>query len=80
MIMERATRARKEDRMSEKVIGTCSNCGGDVVAHEIQYSVRPMPPTCRSCGATPRSPVLDMGPPARWGQGRPQERGGPDDR
>lgn len=66
--------------MSQKVIGTCSNCGGNVVAIEVQYSVRPVPPTCQSCGATPRSPVLDMGPPARGWQGKRQERGGPDDR
>lgn len=50
--------------MNEKVIGTCSNCGGDVVVHGVQYSTRPLPPRCRSCGATARKPVIDMAPPA----------------
>lgn len=66
--------------MGEKVIGTCSNCGGNVVAHDVQYSVRPLPPTCQSCGATPKSPVLDMGPPAQGWRGKSLERGGPEDR
>lgn len=50
------------------IIGSCSNCGGDVVAHtEVWIAGAPPPPTCRRCGATPALPVIAMGPPAVGG-------------
>lgn len=49
------------------VIGTCSICGGDVVAYTgIWMSVAPpSPPSCRNCGAVPaasQAPVIPMVP------------------
>jgi len=40
--------------MSDKhVVGTCSNCGGDVVVYKALLIVGPFPPpTCVTCGAT----------------------------
>jgi hypothetical protein len=52
----------------DRVIGTCSLCGGDVVAYEgIWMSVLPPPPpTCSGCRAVKRGtkPVIDMEPSA----------------
>jgi hypothetical protein len=44
----------------ERVIGACSLCGGDVIEHGIQHSVRPMRPTCSGCGAVKARPFIDM--------------------
>lgn len=50
----------------DKVIGSCSNCGGDVVAHDGPWHavVSPPPPRCVKCGATTPRNVIQMGPPA----------------
>lgn len=52
--------------MSDQVrIGTCSICGGDVMAWTALMIVGPFPPpSCRQCGATARKPgpVIPMEP------------------
>jgi len=48
-----------------KVIGTCSICGGAVTVPYIWMGTPPPIPTCESCGATqrrPHGPVVDMEP------------------
>lgn len=49
---------------NEKVIGTCSICGGPVVVPQIWHSVLRPVPTCKQCGATMREygPIIDMTP------------------
>lgn len=37
--------------MNERIIGTCSLCGGPVVVPDVFYSVLPPIPRCRDCGA-----------------------------
>jgi hypothetical protein len=54
-----------------RVIGTCSNCHGDVVVPNVWYGINPPVPTCSQCGATPvkrNMPVIDMGPPPPKGE------------
>lgn len=49
----------------DQVIGSCSVCGGEVVAHVgAWWSVLPPPPAhCRGCGASEsRGPVIQMKP------------------
>lgn len=49
-----------------KVIGTCSNCGGRVTIPDVWYGVVPPAPTCDGCGATKAQsfgPVIQMDPP-----------------
>ena len=52
-------------------VGTCGNCGGNVILQEIQWRCPPAPPRCDKCGATPAIPdrVLPMNP-ARVQRGR----------
>ena len=56
-------------------IGTCGNCGGDVVGEVGPWLgvVPPPPPRCNRCGATPKGydDVLQMNPPV---PGRPATR------
>lgn len=61
--------------MTEQVIGTCSNCGGDVVTHSGPWlGVVPPSLRCSRCGATQaKGPVIQMGPPANQ---RPDPFGG----
>lgn len=50
--------------MTERHIGTCSNCGGKVMIHDGPwYGVIPPEPRCSSCGAGVRKPVMQMGKP-----------------
>jgi uncharacterized Zn finger protein len=55
--------------MSQRVVGTCSNCGGAIVVETVLMMVGPPPPPrCRNCGAEPKNPhgpVIPMGPPKR---------------
>lgn len=47
----------RERGNTERVVGTCSKCGGDVVdGREF------VQPNCRQCGATPKRnlPVIEM--------------------
>lgn len=49
--------------MTNRVVGTCGSCGGDVVLIDPQWSVKPMPPKCEGCGKAPKQakpPVLEM--------------------
>lgn len=48
--------------MSEKKIGRCSICGGDVVGWDgAWFGVQPPPPPhCTKCGARERGDVIDM--------------------
>lgn len=49
----------------DRVIGTCSNCGGDVVIPQVWYGITPPTPRCSKCGATPikrNMPIIDMNP------------------
>ena len=49
----------------EKIIGTCSICGGPVSVPNISWSVIPPVPRCQNCGATPQvryGPVIPMQP------------------
>lgn len=50
------------------VIGTCSICGGDVVAHDgAWYGVcPPPPPQCQRCGARPKAPMIEMDRRTAW--------------
>lgn len=53
--------------MTTERIGSCSLCGGDVMAVTGFYHsiVPPPPPTCSQCGAVERGgrgPVIDMEP------------------
>ena len=57
--------------INEKVVGTCSLCGGPVVVPTFYWSVNPPTPTCKSCGATKQKdfgPVIPMTPskPIKW--------------
>ncbi len=47
-----------------KRIGSCSICGGDVMAYTgAWFSVNPPPPPeCSKCGATTSDDVIDMTP------------------
>lgn len=38
--------------MSDRTIGTCSQCGGPVVIPGVWLGVIPPVPQCRNCGAT----------------------------
>ena len=55
-----------------RIIGTCSICGGPVCVPTLWYGVNPPSPTCKKCGAVQRKsygPVIDMDPPkkpSRW--------------
>lgn len=42
--------------MSDKVIGTCSQCGGPVCTMTIIHSPHPPTPQCKECGAVPKTP------------------------
>lgn len=48
--------------MTDRVLGSCSICGGSVIIPHIWYGVIPPIPTCISCGATQKNklPVIDM--------------------
>lgn len=50
--------------MSEQRVGTCSQCGGDVMGYRgIWMSVQPPPPDrCSHCGATRVDDVIQMVP------------------
>lgn len=43
----------------DKILGSCSQCGGDVTVPESYMSVVPPVPTCKSCGATVKRPVIE---------------------
>lgn len=45
-----------------KVIGSCSLCGGPVVAPDVWYGINLPTPTCVQCGAKarPSGPVIPM--------------------
>lgn len=55
--------------MNERVVGTCSICGGCVVVPTVLWMVGPPPPPkCRSCGAVAKEsygPVIPMESPRR---------------
>lgn len=38
-----------------EILGKCSCCGGDVIHHIIQWSVKSMSPYCERCGAVPKA-------------------------
>lgn len=42
------------------IIGSCSNCGGDVETVDGWAGVNPPRPTCTRCGAHPKRPVIQM--------------------
>lgn len=47
----------------DRVVGTCSLCGGAVVMPAIWFATVPPIPTCRNCGATkkkPYGPTVEM--------------------
>lgn len=48
--------------MSNKVIGTCSECGGRVCVPEIWNGINPPIPTCEGCKRIPVSekPIIQM--------------------
>lgn len=50
--------------MTQKIIGTCSLCGGDVVDGLPDWMTtgigEPTRPTCQKCGATRKYPVIEM--------------------
>lgn len=48
----------------DRVIGTCSICGGDVVEPDVQFSVVPVRPRCVACAAVSvqAMPVIRMEP------------------
>lgn len=48
--------------MSNKVIGTCSLCGGSVCVPTIWHGVYPPRPRCSRCGAVAKQtgPVIEM--------------------
>lgn len=51
--------------INDKVVGTCSLCGGAVTLPVIWFGVIPPIPTCSSCGAVARQnngPVIPMEP------------------
>lgn len=51
--------------MSDRVVGTCSLCGGAVTVPSVFWSIVPPIPTCSRCGATPsqpHGPVIEMQP------------------
>lgn len=55
----------------DRIIGTCSICGGPVTVPTSWLGVYPPVPTCRTCGAIKKEsygPVIDMDPPKskRW--------------
>jgi hypothetical protein len=45
-----------------KTVGTCSNCGGNVVVPTFYYSTHTPIPTCEKCGYTAKAsgPVIPM--------------------
>lgn len=53
--------------MTNKVIGSCSICGGNVVVPTSWYGVYPPEPTCETCGAVKKRslPVVEMEQPDR---------------
>ena len=55
--------------MNDRIVGRCSLCGGAVTIPIVYWGVGQPQPTCRSCGATMRQPVLPMVPMQR----RPQQ-------
>lgn len=51
--------------MSERILGTCSICGGAVTVPLSWLGIHPPLPSCSSCGATPvqpYGPVIPMRP------------------
>jgi len=50
--------------MYDRVIGTCSICGGAVAVPSVWHGVIPPTPICQGCGAVPSThgPVIDMKP------------------
>ena len=51
--------------MSERILGTCSICGGAVTVPATWLGIHPPSPSCISCGATPvqpYGPVIPMRP------------------
>jgi len=38
-----------------KILGKCSNCGGNVMEPNIVHSTVPIPPKCDGCGNVPES-------------------------
>lgn len=70
--------------MTDRIMGECSCCGGDVVVPLAWLGVHPPTPACRSCGATakvfrtviettprnaPRPVKAHVYPSERWGIG-----------
>lgn len=53
--------------IGETVVGTCGNCGGEVVLPDCSMSVLKPVPTCNRCGATAKTsgPVIPMNPAPR---------------
>ena len=45
-----------------RVIGTCSQCGGKVVIHDVWSGIFPPTPTCQRCHATVKPPVITTTP------------------
>lgn len=55
-------------KINDRVVGTCSNCGGAVCVPHIWHGVQQPIPTCEQCGANPEKPfgqTIKMGPPKR---------------
>lgn len=48
--------------MSNKIIGKCSLCNGNVVIPELWFGVQPPIATCQTCGGVEKNklPVIDM--------------------
>ena len=50
---------------NERLVGTCSICGGEVVLPVVYWIVVQPVPACKRCGAKtnqPKAPVIDMEP------------------
>jgi hypothetical protein len=42
--------------MSDRIVGTCSACGGAVTMSSTWFGTQPQIPSCRSCHGTPKNP------------------------
>lgn len=52
----------------DRIVGTCSNCGGPVIIPEHWMGTIPPTPSCRKCQATAKpnhGPVVPMSPPSK---------------